>query len=242
MRTLDEIEAFRAKSSYQVTRCELCRGHAINCECHKRHALECRLFEACVPRDLWHKTPEDVHFNRDQFEGVILPYMQKIVRAFQIGAGIFLYGPNGSGKTMFLCMVIEYVLRGQLTAYYTTLPQLAQDISDSWRDDATRERLEAYMTSDFVCFDEMGKESWKPQDSHVRVYVERWFKERAARQQPILCASNATVESLSLPPERGGYGETLFSVIEGTCQIAQMDPGDFRKQVIGKKIREEIWG
>lgn len=241
MKSRDEIDAWIGKARLATSRCVKCRGANLRCECNKNLALESRLFEACVPREFWHKQRSDVWFNREVFEDVILPYMDKIVEARRAGAGIFLVGPNGCGKTMFMSMILERVLRGPLSAYYTSMPDLAQDLARGFRNEEIRERLEAYMTSDFVVFDEVGKESWKEEDSFVRVHVERWAKDRWIRGLPTLWASNATLDVVCRPPEAGGYGETIRSLVNGRSMTAPMKPGDQRLRE-GESVRSKIWG
>ena len=78
-------------------------------------------------------------------------------------------------------------------------------------------------------------------DNPTRVLFERIVKQRFDRGQPSLFASNAGPEAIALDPSMGGYGETVWSVISGSCKDAVMDPGDFRKQHLAARAKAKIW-
>lgn len=242
MRTTEEIEAFQARSAFRtMAKCPRCAGASLSCECRQRHAFECRFFDACIPETFLRFDAARVTSNRDIYDELVVPYMRAIHTAWREGVGIFLHGENGTGKTLFLSMILSHVLRGPLTAYYTTLPQLSQDMSTGWRDPEFMQRLELMLSSDFVAFDELGKESYAQKDNPTRVLFERIVKQRFDRGQPSLFASNAGPEAIALDPSMGGYGETVWSVISGSCKDAVMDPGDFRKQHLAARAKAKIW-
>ncbi len=240
VKTQAEIDNFDARARTRMLSCELCGGASLSCMCRKRFMYEARCFEACIPESFWWADRSDVHYNCEIFDDLIVGYVRNVPEAHRSGAGLFLYGTNGCGKSMFLSYILTRIARsGKFSCYYTTMPQLAKDISSTWNDrtgEAAR-RLAYYQSSDFVVIDELGKDSKnKLGDSHARQELERWSKERFDKVQPTLWASNVAPSDLEVDPERGGYGETIISVIEGRCNVAGMEPGDFRKD----RLRTDI--
>lgn len=219
--------------------CKYCKGLSLQCECRKRFALETRCFEACIPESFWWADRKDVHHNCEIFDELIVPYVRKVPVAHREGAGLFLYGTNGCGKSMFLSWILTRIARsGKFTCYYTTMPQLAKDLSLTWSDKSgeAAKRLAYYQSSDFVVIDELGKERARAGDSFARVELERWAKDRFDKCQPTLWAANVAPSDLEKDPEKGGYGETIISLIEGRCKVVPMEPGDFRKGALRSTI------
>ena len=224
MRSEAEVEDFKVEAAALMEQCPTCRGADTGCECVAQFALSCRAFDAGIPRDHWPFTDEDVVFNREVFDEVVVPYRAKLRTALRNGYGLLLLGDNGVGKTMFLSLVLMRVVRIGLTAFYTTLPQLAHDIKRGFNDRKKQERLEWYLTSDFLAIDEMGKERFREGDSFMRVEVERILKQRYDDARPTLIATNADMAGLTAM-----YGATLTSIFHGKYQMAVMEPGDYRE-------------
>ena len=241
MRTEDEISAFDARARSRMMNCPECGGLSLSCQCRKKFAHETRCYEACIPESFWWTERKHIRHNEEIFDGIVVPYVKKIPRAHDIGAGLFLYGDNGCGKTIFLSWILSRIARsGLYTCYYTTMPQLAKDIGTTWKSDVAAKRLQYYQTSDFVVIDELGKEKSKLGDSFARVELERWVKNRFDNKQPTLYASNCSPTDLADAPENGGYGQTVMSVISGRCKVIGMEPGDFRQQGLRDEVGHEM--
>lgn len=239
MKTREEIASFESRARSRMMQCKICEGLALGCECRKRFAHETRCYEACIPESFWWFDRKQVTHNIEVFDDLIIPYLQQFPTAHRLGAGLFLYGANGCGKSCFLSYIGQRVARSnRFTVYYTTMPKLASDIGKTWNDKTgeAAARLAYYQSSDLVIIDELGKERSKAGDHFARVELERWVKERFDKLMPTLWASNLSPEDLGKDPENGGYGETVMSVIEGRCKVVPMEPGDFRKG----KLRESI--
>lgn len=227
MRSEQDVNEFAASTKELVLdACPECEGFDPGHECHKEYNAKVRAFEACIPQDFWAYTAEDVAFNREQFDQLVVPYTKKLRTALKHGYGMMFLGDNGVGKTMFISYILMEVCRWGLTAYYTTSLQLDHTIKRAFNDKALSDRLEWYLTSDWLAIDELGKEQFKRGDSFARTQVERILKQRFDDGRPTLIATNA-----DLPELEKVYGATLTSILNGKYTKVMMDPGDFRNKM-----------
>lgn len=226
MRTERDVDDFAIEARRRLDACPLCKGLSFKCPCIAKAELSIRAFESCIPRDFWGYKAKDVKFNRDIFDEIIVRYCNKLNTALSKGYGVLLLGDNGSGKTMFLSYILMAVCRKNLTAYYTTTTQLAHDIKKGFGSRPDVERLEWYLTSDFLVIDELAKERFKEGDSFIRVELERILKERYDNARPTLIATNANMRELE-----EFYGSTMISILTGKYETGTMQPGDFRHRM-----------
>lgn len=234
MRTEDQVADYSAEARAEyLDRCETCHGLDVTHECWGRYNEALRRYEACVPRDFWQFTGDDVILNREQWTELVEPYTRKLAKALKGGYGLMLLGDNGVGKTMFQCLVLLQAIRRGFTCYYTTLLDLDHNIKRGFNKPALQDRMEWYLTSDFVALDELGKEQFKAGDSFARTQVERILKRRFDDSMPTLIATNASLEELEEM-----YGATLSSVLVGKYTQVQMDPGDYREHLAARMRRE----
>lgn len=235
MRREDDVAEYAAEAREQyLNRCPKCRGLNVECSCWGEYNRALKMFEACIPRDFWDYTEDDVHSNLDAFNEVVKPYISKLNKALRGGYGLMFLGDNGVGKSMFMNLVLRAVIERGFTAYYTTLLDLDHHIKRGFNDREIQDRLDWYLTSDFVALDELGKEQFKAGDSFARTQVERILKRRFEDSRPTLIATNASLDELEKM-----YGATMSSILQGKYQQVAMDPGDYRAQ-LGARMRREM--
>lgn len=237
MRTEIEVEEYRQKARTEIViSCKKCNmGADPDCSCHQRFALNVAAFEACVPRDFWTVTADDVKHNKVAFDTSVKTYVGGLKRALKRGYGLMFLGPNGVGKTMFVSYVLVETIRRGRTAYYTTLPQLDYDLKRGFNDDKARERLDWLLTSDFLAIDEVGKELFRgDQGGWVKTQLERILKQRFDESMPVLLATNMDYETVEKT-----YGPTMTSIFNGKYQQVLMLPGDWREN-LRKKMQKDM--
>lgn len=230
MRTEDQVLDFKPEARKEhLDSCPECGGLDHGHSCWTTYGQALRLYESCVPRDFWKYTNDDVVGNVEQFNALVKPYMAKLGTALKSGYGLIFLGDNGVGKTMFACLTLMRALARGYSGYYTTLLDLDHNIKRGFNDVDMQKRLEWYLTSDFVAFDELGKEQFKAGDSFSRTQVERILKGRFEDSMPTLIATNASLEELEEM-----YGPTLSSIFQGKYTHIMLDPGDYRETMAAK--------
>lgn len=234
MRSEQEVDDYRLEAQAEMEQCRVCGGLDPACACIAQRELKVRAFEAGVPRDFWEYTADDVEYNREAFDGVVRPYVRKLGRALKRGYGLMFLGDNGTGKTMFMSYVLMAVCRRNFSAFYTTMTQLAHDVKRGFGDRESQQRLDWYLTSDFMALDEMGKERFKQGDTFMRTEIERILKARYDDARPTLIATNMDLEELEKM-----YGATFTSMIVGKYEQVIMEPGDYREQM-RKRMKSEM--
>lgn len=214
MRTVEEVEAF-------------VRGLDRDTLSNAERGFRKRAFDACLPRDFWSLTADDVTHNVASFNEWIVPYCEQIKMARKEGYGIAFFGPNGTGKTTFSSYVMQQALRARYEGFCTTSLRLEHTYRGARGERQTWARLDSLVMSDFLMLDELGKEAMMPSgESWGRAHIERILKDRADEKLPTIVVSNMSREDL----ERL-YGRSVDSLLGGKFLIVTLMPGDFRPEV-----------
>jgi DNA replication protein DnaC len=237
MRTESEVLDFRAQAFHKyVSKCKICNGESLKCQCRKNLDYAISAYEACIPRDFWNIKEEKITHNRSQFELLIKPYVVNLNKALKNGYGMLFTGDNGVGKTFFMSYILCEAIKKGRTAYFTNMPDLDYNIKRGFNDKHIEERLRYMLTSDFVAIDEMGKERFKKDPKYMDAQVERIMKKRIDDSLPMLLATNMS-ELLM----KEVYGSTVSSMLTGKFKTVIMQPGDLREH-IAERMEQEIYG
>jgi DNA replication protein DnaC len=211
MRTTEQAMAFRADMLEKYIQ-EPERGE---------YYADC--YEACIPRTFWDVTSEQVHYNKDEFQNIILKYTSKLKVAMRHGYSLLLTGDNGAGKTMFMSFIETQALRRGWSAYYTTLTELDANLKRGFNDREADRRLQMMLDSDILAIDEVGKEYYKS-DSWLITQLERILKSRFDNGEAMLLGTNVAYADLL-----GMYGSSIESMLEGKYHVVPLSAGDYRK-------------
>jgi DNA replication protein DnaC len=233
MRTKDDVETYKANLFRKyVLGCEKCdSGRNQDCVCRKKMNLAASAYEACIPQDFWWIRETQVINNRNVFERVVNPYVNKLRQALKHGYGLVLLGDNGVGKTYFISYILMEAIKRHATVYYTTMPDLDYNLKRGFKNPEIEERLNWMLTSDFLAIDELGKERAKLDNKYMDAQVERILKRRLDDNYPMILATNMDSDSLDQ-----AYGVTVASMLSGKFEIVTMEPGDFRASLRDKMV------
>lgn len=243
MKTQKDILSFRQSLiDYSLLNCTHDNGLKLGiqiaqCQCKKEIVLKTRLYMYNIPQRFWDKSSKDVKQSKEKFNDVVVKYCQNINKVLKNGLGIYFSGDNGTGKTLFMSIIAKNIAyKTNYSVYYVTMPQLIQDIyrTNGFDDKSRSQRLDLdnyLLNSDFLFIDELGKENLTPM---TRTYIESVLRHRHDNKLPILIASNLSVSDLSIEGTDTGFGATIQSIIDGSCELVYTDPGDHRDKIYNK--------
>ena len=243
MKSQKEIQEFRKSLIEHATQnCKHDNGLKLGvqlaqCECKKIIVLKTRLYAYNIPQRFWDKSSKDVNQSKELFENVVVTYCKNLNKVLKNGLGIYFSGDNGTGKTLFMSIIAKNIAyKTDYSVYYTTMPMLIQNVyrTNGFDDKSRTQRLELdkyVLNSDFLFIDELGKENLTPM---TRTYIESTLRHRHDNRLPILLASNLSISDLAMEGTDSGYGATVKSIIEGSCELATTSPSDFRIKTYDK--------
>lgn len=139
----------------------------IQCECLKKMMLYTHLHNANIPREYYDLSMDDFTVPEDEDKTAKLsvkPLIQKAIKnidqVFREGKGIFLYGTNGTGKTMLSVEILKSALRKKYSIHYEMYPIVHETfMKKGYKADEAKEKLDNIFSNvDFLVLDEIGKE------------------------------------------------------------------------------------
>lgn len=139
----------------------------IQCDCLKKMMLYMHLHKANVPREYYDLSMKDFKVNEDADKIDKLAVKPLIQRAIdnvdtmaRDGKGLFLYGTNGTGKTMLSIEILKAAIRKKHSIHYEMYPIVHETfMKKGYKADEAKERLDNIFSNvDFLVLDEIGKE------------------------------------------------------------------------------------
>ncbi len=159
-----------------------------------------------------------------------------------VEAGLLLVGPAGRGKTHLACAILsELVTTKGVTGMYVDFSDLLMKIQTSFRPDADLSKesvLTPYGDAEVLVLDELGASKPHPWVLDVLYSL---LNTRYNRRRITIATSNFEDEVEPSTGERekleDRIGYRLRSRLYEMCLMVPLRGGDFRKEVLGTRIR-----
>lgn len=162
-----------------------------------------------------------------------------------VEAGLLLTGPAGRGKTHLACAILsELVATKGVTGLYVDFSDLLMKIQTSFRPDADVSKesvLTPYSEAEVLVLDELGASKPHPWVLDVLYSL---LNSRYNRKKITVATSNFEDEVDASAGERekleDRIGYRLRSRLYEMCLMVPLRGGDFRKDVLGTRIRSRF--
>lgn len=173
-----------------------------------------------------------IYFRTHRIQKLFPPRLQQDLRTLpmpkklpDIGTGLFLLGPTGSGKTVLSgFLLLQYSLDCYLHSIpersaFVSVPELFQQIKDTFQPDSKqseRQVLDRYYNVDLLVLDDFGvtrPSDWVLQTTYAMVNY------RYEHLKPTIFTSNFTLDEIS----ELYNDDRITSRIERMCRILKID-------------------
>lgn len=197
------------------------------CRCRDRLVAErrARSLSAVIP-----KRYRDASFDRAPVTeiapvvvGAVRRYVQDIGTRLDAGDGLWLYGPNGTGKTTLAMLVARGALDAGRTVAVYSLPRLLSEIRETYDDDGRNytEFLDRLTEVDLLQVDDVGAERSNP---WVLEQLYAIINSRYEEQRSVVLTTNLQDEALGEQ-----IGARTVSRLEEMCEVLPVLGRDLRK-------------
>lgn len=155
-------------------------------------------------------------------------YVHAIDERLDAGAGLWFYGPVGTGKTSLAMLVSQAALAGGRTVAIYSLPRLLAEIRDTFDDGADAsytELLDRLAAVDLLHIDDVGAEKTSP---WVLEQLYSLINTRYEDERAVMITTNLERDELAAQ-----IGERTVSRLEELCLVLPVGGSDLRRQTPG---------
>ena len=246
IRTLSNDESERLKSQVGKSKkfpaspkdCAICDGNQVfrwysripgnendvveyDCPCNDQWKLSRYLYSCGIPWGLQVLGKRDI-YQQSEAVSVVMDYIDKPEENFKYGMGLFLYGPNGSGKTMLGSLVLKAYAAKGYSICFTTFIELLEGKKSSWSDQDEKDWFARQVTNaDILVIDDPGKEHRVSERGidFINSLLQEVVRYRISNNLPTIITTN-----LDPADFRKAYGADIGSLLTEST-IIQSVPG-----------------
>ena len=206
----------------------------ITCDCRSQKKLAKIYTRTNIPYEYWFKDLDD-YYGRDDHKNEIEEYCNKINDYHRHAIGLFLWGKNGTGKTLLSICVLKYALKKKFECFFVSYSEIVSMFTSTWSSNSAKSAFEKNIEkSDFLVIDDLGKE-YKTNNNLAESILDKVIR---YRRRPTIITSNKNVEELKTLYQHT-WGESLASLIYGKMINVQVMGRDYRKD-ISVKLKEIV--
>lgn len=232
------------KKEKALAECGICNGggwlsETMMCQCLRKIMVEYRMLEANVPRNLSNKELKDYHAQKSVPFRRFKEFLEKIQTAREKGIGLYIYGPSGSGKSFLGVLALKHAIEQHLmTGFYIKTSHWIKALQDFEKNPHGEKVVEwGVMETDVLVLDDVGK-YYKTSSGYTEAQVDRCIQKRVDDNKITIYTSEESMEDMG---KRFG-NHILSRLYEKMIEIMLPATGDFRKEVLSKKVERELLG
>lgn len=161
-------------------------------------------------------------------------YMTSLSEQYEQGWGLFIYGPNGVGKTYATCAMLKDIEQRGYSTYCILADELKAAYIDGSRFDADNSIIQRVQSVDFLLIEDLGKEYNGNGSGFAELCFENLIRKRCREMLPTFITTNLTRAAFQ---ER--YKQSAASLAM-ECMIAVEIQGDDRRALIARQKTSSI--
>lgn len=141
-------------------------------------------------------------------------FCNKLKLAYESGQGIFLYGQNGTGKTLSACHIAKQAILQGFSVRFTFLGEIISSFINTMYNSSEREKLKQDILGvDFLIIDDIDK-TYVAQDSkYVNSVLDTLFRTRVQNCLPVIITSNKALQEI-LSSSDEVFSKSLLSLFQ----------------------------
>ena len=192
-----------------------------------------------IPIKYWKLSLKDLGTNNPS-SSEIDSFSKKLELAYETGQGVFLYGQNGTGKTLSACHLAKQAIIQGYSVRFTFLGEIISSFINTMYDSEEREQLKKDILGvDFLIIDDIDK-TYVAQDSkYVNSVLDTLFRTRVQNCLPVVITSNkALAEILTSSDEV--FSKSLLSLFQESL-LSVLFIGSDKREELKIKARERFF-
>ena len=159
-------------------------------------------------------------------KNIAMKFVGNLDRNIRSGRGLYLSGPQGTGKTMIGTLILKAALAKGYSGHFTTFYELLQDGSEGFRSEVDKEWFEDKVrNSDLLMIDDPGKEmhQGERQIDFKQSMLDDVIRHRTSSLLSTIVTSNSTFDDF-----RKRYGVSIASLMTETMEMVPFQGQDYR--------------
>ncbi len=168
------------------------------------------MWRAGVPLKYWEHAVEDIDHKNAQ--KAVYKYVDKMEECIAKGIGLYLYGPQGSGKTLAACVILKEAIKQGYQVQFTMLTEILEKYCNTMYDEVGRHDFKnRILDADILVIDDIDKTHISKNSNFADAAYDYLFRVRANRKLPIIVTSNLSPDKFA-EQENMAFGDSLLSL------------------------------
>lgn len=217
--------------------CTKCNGEGViplkedfssvkQCTCSIAIARYYKYYEAGIPEKFITTTPADF---LNEVPARVKKYTNNLDEWFKKGVGLYLWGPNGTGKSLLSAEIAKFAIRKGYSVKFLSLEHFLKLTFEN------SPELEEIRQADLIALEEIEK-VYKPQkdNSFADIVFDDFFRTRSNHRKVMCITSNCELKDL-----KGVHGKHIASLLKEDLIPVHVAGDDFREaiaQQLGKEL------
>jgi len=234
IRILDNCPKCKGKGRYMT------QDGFVLCPCIDEFRRYVDMFNANIPKSFWdleldfkYFTPKFIEENKTSLN-IIADYSEKLPEVIKTGAGLYIYGSYGVGKSFIGCSILKKALSQKFKAHFILLSELINFAFRALQDEKMRVFLNyIIMDIDFLLLDEIDK---KYKTDLIDALLDELFKKRYYSNKPFIVTSNKGPKEIL-----EGFGKGVYELFSEKLITVPLMGESFRSEIL-KDIKKDLLG
>lgn len=158
------------------------------------------------------------------------PWAPRLAERIAAGDGLYLHGPNGTGKTTLACAAALICMRNGMGVRFAVATKLLDELREFG--EGQRDLIAGLERCDLLVVDDLGKEGAatpRAAEKLFDLFNDRYNSQTLVRPRPVVVTSNFPRGHVAARVSQGGAGVAIASRLKEMTEAVEMGGEDRRK-------------